>query len=730
VRGTGDHIWGGTNDDLLFGEVGDDEVYGGPPTTNGTGGTAGTFAGNDYLEGGAGSDTMAGGAGDDDEIGGSAPTYLPNGRTTAMISDGTSGAGGINLPAPANPLLVLGGSGVVGNTMDGGAGNDVMLGGNGTITHVLASGKWARNQNDNAFIRSQVDLQLLSIGGDDTMRGGPNDDRMFGALGNDNAVGGTGDDYAEGGPGRDALQGSEGDDDLVGGTSPIALPAPQAGTKDDAAAGTPDGGNILCGFLCGQSTNASDDDAVVANNGRVDRCAASNGTPQGSDSCAWTRTSFGTDKKPSSPGVQQDGTITNKSLGNPRTRFVTLLGQDAAEGSHNGDDYVEGNSGNDVMWGEDGTDAVHGDTPAQASPRLDECLATSDPAAGQDVIVGGYGNDVLCGDGGNDGVLGNRGLVTVVPFAGAKTTIGKNGGAPYGTFTYPKSGNTIYQVDLSKEYVNGVLTAVPDWNNPAATGQDQQHVIVFGGQGNDALHGSPGGDFVEGDDGMHVGGQPAATGGDDIVFTDRGDDSAQGGPGNDHLYGGSRNDDLDVQRSDTDIALKANDSRSCSPISFPTITANPTPILSGEGCPTTGFGSQSYQSRFPLVSGSYDTDPGLLDNGGTGKNSTVFGDIMYGGWNRDVMESDNTQLGDRMIDDFGAYNLEYLCPSAYGGYQINRALSPSLRTFLQGLSQADGAVTTSVVPSSGGVELSLIYASDSGSNTGPDYPTTPGHFTC
>jgi Ca2+-binding RTX toxin-like protein len=346
------------------------------------------------------------------------------------------------------------------------------------------------------------------------------------------------------------------------------------------------------------------------------------------------------------------------------------------------------------------------------------------------VIVGGYGNDVLCGDGGSDGILGNRGLVKIVPFAGAKTTVGQNGGAPYGTFTYPASGDTIYSVDLSQEYVNGTLTAVPNWNKPAATGQDQQHDIVFGGQGNDSLHGSPGADFIEGDDGMHLTGQPASTGGDDIVFGDGGNDSVQGGPGDDHLYGGDGNDDLDVRRTNADIALKTNDSRSCTSMLFPTISVDPTAMLTADGCATTGFGMQSYASRFPLPSGSYDTDPGLLDNGGTVKNSTVFGDIMYGGWNRDVMESDTAQLGDRMIDDFGAYNLEYLCPSTYGGYQINRALSPSLRTFLLSLSQADGAVSTSTVTGSGGEELSLIYAGDSSANTGPAYPTTPGHFTC
>jgi Ca2+-binding RTX toxin-like protein len=699
------------------------------------------------MEGGAGSDVMAGGAGDDDMIGGSAPTYLPTGTTTAMISDGTLGGSGFTLPPPANSLLSVGGSGVVGNTMDGGGGNDVMLGGNGSITHVLSSGKWAQNPNDQAFIRTPVDLDLLTIGGDDTMRGGPGDDKMFGGLGNDSMDGGTGDDYIEGGPGRDIGQGGAGDDDIVGGTSPIALPPPPLGqTNDQVAANTPDGtpdpahagqrlGNIVCGYYCGQSTNASDDDAIAANNARVDRCPAvvnnGVGTPQGSDNCLWTRTSYGNEKQTSSPGVAQSGAISATPLGNPRTRFVTLLGQSPTETTSNGNDYVEGDSGNDVIWGQDGNDSVHGDTPAQNSPRLDECLPTGDPNAGQDIIVGGYGNDVLCGDGGDDGIVGNRALVKVVPFTGSPTTIGQPGGAPYGTLSFPASGNSIYQVDLSQEYVNGVLTPIPNWNNPAASGQNTQHDIIFGGQGNDTLHGSPGGDFIQGDDGMHMKGQPAATGGDDILYGDQGNDSLQGGPGNDHIFGGDANDDLDVIRSDTGIPFKVDDNRACQPMMFPTITVDPTAMLTAEGCPTTGFGIQSYLSRFPLPAGqTYDSDPGALDNGGNVKNSTLFGDLMYGGFNRDMFQSQQTGAGDRMIDDHGAYNLEFVCPGAYGGYQINRALSPNLITFIQQLSQADGAVNVATPTSSGGVETSIIYAGSGAGITGPDYPTTPGHFTC
>ncbi len=754
LQGSGDTIYGGTGDDLLFGETGNDSIYGGPPGTNGVNGTAGTFVGNDYLEGGAGSDTMAGGAGDDDMIGGTSPTYLAPGESTSMVSDGTAGGSGFTLPPPANALLSVPGSGTIGNTMDGGGGADVMIGGNGQITKVLdQSGQWLQANPAPGVIyfeRNIVQLDLANggpngIGGDDVMRGGPGDDKMFGGIGNDYMDGGSGDDYIEGGPGSDMIQGGAGNDDLVGGTSPTALPPPPAGmTNDQIAANMPDGlpsggsarsGNIICGYYCGQTTAGPDDDVIVGNNGRIDRCpaAVSNGlgTPQGSDNCTWQRTSYGFEKDVSAPGVAQDGGITNVGLGDPITRYVTLLGQSPTETTHNGNDYIEGDSGNDVIYGEDGNDAIHGDTPAAGSPVLDECLPTNDPNAGQDVIIGGYGDDTLCGDGGDDALVGTRATVRVVPFSGAPNTIGGTSGPPFGTLSMPGSGNTIYQVDISREYVNGVMTPIPNWNDPTASGQADQHDVIFGGQGNDTIHGSPGSDFLEGDDGMHVAGQPAATGGDDIIFGGGGNDSIEGGPGNDNEFGGAGNDDMDVVRGDSAVALKVDDTLSCLPMAFPTINADPVPILSSMGCPTSGFGVQSYASRFPLPAGqSYDTDPGALDNGGTASQTNLFGDLMYGGFNRDVFQSQAGGYGDRMIDDQGAYNLEFVCPGAYGGLQVNRALSPSLQAFVLGLASADGAVNPSTPTSSGGVEVSLIYPSNSAGNTGPAYPTTPGHFTC
>jgi hypothetical protein len=47
---------------------------------------------------------------------------------------------------------------------------------------------------------------------------------------------------------------------------------------------------------------------------------------------------------------------------------------------------------------------------------------------------------------------------------------------------------------------------------------------------------------------------------------------------------------------------------------------------------------------------------------------------------------------------------------------------------VQQLSQADGAINTSSTTSSGGYEASILGPGSG--NTGQDYPTNPGHFTC
>jgi hypothetical protein len=109
--------------------------------------------------------------------------------------------------------------------------------------------------------------------------------------------------------------------------------------------------------------------------------------------------------------------------------------------------------------------------------------------------------------------------------------------------------------------------------------------------------------------------------------------------------------------------------------------------------------------------------------------TTTNGDIDYGGYNRDILQADT--LNDRLVDSFGAYNLFFVCPAAYGGSQITRALSPGILTFFQKLGQADGALGAANPASVGGSEVSIVYpATANPDNAGAAYKTTPGHFTC
>jgi Ca2+-binding RTX toxin-like protein len=501
-------------------------------------------------------------------------------------------------------------------------------------------------------------------------------------------------------------------------------------------------------------------------------------------------------------------------LGSPRTRFTTLLGQSPTETIQAGTDYLEGNIGNNIIYGEDGPAVIHAVTPNQTDPATvpnastlypqyaefganftlsSECLPNAAYSAvhNQNILIGGYGgvgvnrnlhdlangnasNDVLCGGFGDDAILGNRGLVgtqhatsasdplsgavTPTPFgnnASGPVTIGVTGGPPYGVLTIPSSGNTIYPVRLDVEYSDGLLVPVPNWNNPTATGQANQHDIIFGGGGNNSIHGSPGADFVIGDSGIHVAGTPVpcaavppssapptpcAPTGDNIIFGGGGNDSIEGGAGNADIFGGAANKDIDVRRSDTTTAPKVDNNGVCMPLAFGTISVTPASLGAGNGycAPNPSFpqyqwANQSYASRFPLPTGSvYDVDTSGRDNGGTASHTTVFGHVTITGLDRTIAQAQG--FGDRMIGPNGSYNLYYVCPAAYGGYQIIRAFKPGLLTFMQQLAGMDGAYNVNqtakppTTPSSGDYEINFVYPTSG--NTGSAYPTTTGHFTC
>ena len=72
----------------------------------------------------------------------------------------------------------------------------------------------------------------------------------------------------------------------------------------------------------------------------------------------------------------------------------------------------------------------------------------------------------------------------------------------------------------------------------------------------------------------------------------------------------------------------------------------------------------------------------------------------------------------------------YVCPGAYGEGTISRIGSPSLKLFLQDLSQADGALAPHTPGTSGFSELAYVFPRDRRENAKPPHPDHPGHFVC
>lgn len=102
------------------------------------------------------------------------------------------------------------GSGVVGGTILGGAGNDTIIGG--------SEADRIDGQADDDVLRGAGGADEITGGdGEDTLRGGSGEDSLIGGNDDDNIAGNSGDDVMTGDAGNDRLRGDGGDDTLFGG---------------------------------------------------------------------------------------------------------------------------------------------------------------------------------------------------------------------------------------------------------------------------------------------------------------------------------------------------------------------------------------------------------------------------------------------------------------------------------------------------------------------------------
>ena len=237
-----DYLAGGPGNDMIFGQAGDDVVQGDGSTNRAlTGGArvggyrdsdnllhlnpsfTASSDGDDYIEGGAGNDVIFGNLGQDDLIGGNSNLFGLD--TAEQRADGSD--------------LIFGGAGMAICYNDTGAAHardaDVILGDNGNIFRLLGSGgTYLIFSYDNYgpvkiipravqwldYTPGGPDYNLAGalqdMGARDEIHGEAGDDVIYGQVGSDLLFGEGQDDDLIGGQGNDWISGGTGDDGVIG----------------------------------------------------------------------------------------------------------------------------------------------------------------------------------------------------------------------------------------------------------------------------------------------------------------------------------------------------------------------------------------------------------------------------------------------------------------------------------------------------------------------------------
>jgi Ca2+-binding RTX toxin-like protein len=555
----GDILLGGNGDDRLYidDEIGDLPSFVTQSADAAGSGERGGWAsgglgqdtlvggdGNDVLQGGGGTDLILGGPGDDVIDGDNdykptdfdwtvSPVANPfDVSLDPVLSPGDTRKFGAEdiIHAGSGADIVVAGMGndaVFGESGDdrlsGGDGDDYLSGGAGDD---WLTGEWGSP--------IPLELQAITVAGNDVLDGGPGNDRLWGEDGDDRLLGGDGDDELLGQQGDDSLDGGAGADLLVGGAGADRL---QGGADDDTLSGdasdvdpAQQGNDILDG---GPGNDAlygfHGDDRLLGGDG-ADELQGGGGNDalyggNGDDNlvgAAGTDALFGEDGDDILVGdaTNIDGAAHGDDFldgGAGRDQLYGLDGADTLRGGED-DDELQGNAGDDVLHGDAGADLLVG---ADGADRLyggsgDDTLGgdadNADPALhGNDFLDGGPGNDRLLGHGGTDSLHGGDGADVL------------NGGAD----------DDLLHGDGGDDRLFGDDTTLPLDRH----GSD----ILVGGAGNDQLSGGGGNDELHGDSGDDdlVGDQ-----GDDALYGGDGADALSGGVGNDRLYGGDGTDTL------------------------------------------------------------------------------------------------------------------------------------------------------------------------------------------
>ena len=688
---------GGAGRDVIIGDngtiartFGDDPIIGGPARAvtlldrDRTGTALVAVSGGDYVEGNEASDRLYGQGGADYIKGNEADDFVEGNQDGDRL-EGNDGEDDL-----------VGGSSFESSTgvgdpdgadrIAGGAGADVLLGDNAAITRATTgsgtgfdwdtvANSWLGPVARRSITLLDKDVLDATRFGSDELSGGAGEDVLFGQDGNDSLFGGPHDDYLEGNGAHDVIHG-----DAVAAptldereSEPSLLDGPDGPDGQDDMLG---GSSLMRSTTGGRVTGQRDGNDTLYGDGDADVQLGDNGR-------ILRRI---VDGQP--PTYQTHQATTGKPTivrqaapsGSPATALPARFDVGAVAGDGVwGIDTLYGGDGDDLQLGQDGDDTLYG-------------------GAADDDQYGELGNDTMFGEAGEDAMVGDRGVITnrLVTTPGASFSVS---GPPKITFTPFKAHPLDRRVDLSDDGDGGPVQSpglTAGGNDVMRGGPD--HDSLHGAFGDDLMNGDSGGDYLFGDDGVDV-----MWGGKGRECADYADLECNNDPGTndrfvDYLFGG--------HGRKTDPVTGGADF----------LDYRPRPGID----PAAWFEATSTGSTDPL--GDHQHHQGI--------------DWIYGGMDRDVMQAnvaDNgPNLGDRLIDWTGAYNLYTHCPAAYGGYNDIKLPSPSLQSFLEQLAHAVGAgkslADVRTKGTSGYRELALVYNGDVKSNSGTAYPTTPGHF--
>ncbi|MEH6608559.1 MAG: matrixin family metalloprotease [Halioglobus sp.] len=472
-----DIIAGGADDDVIFGQLGDDTLHGdGAITITDRNVNLGRLAatitdsdagGDDYIEGNGGSDTIYGGLGQDDIVGGSSSLYnLGNAAQRPDADDTLFGGNGDQI-----------GRNTFGDELHA-RDSDVILGDNGNIYRLVEvdvggvsiplSFNYDNTYGEQIVVRAAELLNYTPGGagadigagdtisgesGDDFIYGMTGDDVLFGDAGDDDLIGGVGSDWISGGTGSDGVLGDDGriytsrNSDIVGeslyGISTVTVDLEINGGKWQQSTVYKDGELNKRVNLTPFETGGND---IIY--GGLGGDFLHGGAGDDAMSGAEALEEFYND--PSNPGnvLNYNAEVEEFEAydeNNPRPRILVgegdevqefLLNFDANDSSvldthsdepiptdgddrifgDNGNDWLVGGTGKDQLFGGAGSDLLNVDDDHDSSSGNDD---TEAHPSYDDIAFGGSDRDVLIGNTANDRLIDWNGEYNsyIVPFS-------------------------------------------------------------------------------------------------------------------------------------------------------------------------------------------------------------------------------------------------------------------------------------------------------------------------